>query len=311
MYKEYIQILPSADAETAPPLVTCTETFSGLMLPPPSTRADDDAASAPIAGPAPSAAAAAEPAAVTAPDLSPEPALAEALRTRAPSDGRIALIAATLALALSTGALTWTLSRPLPAEPHGDVAALTAEVADLKTRLAASDAQLRAGSARLQELAERLERTDRTQSEAATAATASVAGLAAQLASMEAGLDNRVKVATEAAIAATLPSPADITASIAARPSPEPTRPPVQPAPPPTAIPAAATPAPPKPSVARGWVLRDVAHGVALVENRHGFFEVAVGTPLPGLGRVEAIERRDGRMVVVTSRGLILSAQRQ
>jgi hypothetical protein len=311
MYKEYIQILPSADAETAPPLVTCTETFSGLMLPPPSPRADGTAADEPAVGLASCPAAAAEPAAKSAPDLSPEPALAEALHTRVPSDGRIALIAATLALALSTGALTWTLIRPLPAEPQGGGAALTAEVADLKTRLAASDAQVRAGSARLQELAERLERADRAQSEAATAATASIAGLAAQLAAVEAGLDKRVKVATEAAIAATLPSPADITASIATRPSPEPTRAPVQPAPPPTVMPAAAPPAPPKPSIARGWVLRDVAHGVALVENRQGFFEVAVGTPLPGLGRVEAIERRDGRMVVVTSRGLILSAQRQ
>jgi hypothetical protein len=302
MYKEYIQILPSADAETAPPLVTCTETFSGLALPAPSLPAEDtrQPAAAPAARP--------DTLAVEAPATAlplDDGLLAAAARPRAPSDGRIALIAATLALALSTGALTWTLTRAVPAPPTdaGVAAALTVEIAGLKGRLAAADEQVRAGSARIQELAERLDRSEQAQGEAG----ASVARLAAQLASFEQGLDARVKAATEAAIAAAIPSPADITASIAARPGAEPVRQrPVQPAPA-----AAAAPPAPKPNIAQGWVLRDVAHGVALVENRRGFFEVAVGTPVPGLGRVEAIERREGRMVVVTSRGLILPPARQ
>lgn len=78
----------------------------------------------------------------------------------------------------------------------------------------------------------------------------------------------------------------------------------------------AAAPAPaaaPKPEVARlptvdGWVLRDVADGAAVIESRRGgIYEVYAGDPVPGLGRVDAIRRQDGRWVVVTSRGLIVS----
>jgi hypothetical protein len=71
------------------------------------------------------------------------------------------------------------------------------------------------------------------------------------------------------------------------------------------------TPAP-KPEIARlptveGWSLRDVANGGALIEGRQGIFEVYAGDPVPGLGRVDAIRRQDGRWVVVTSKGLIVA----
>jgi hypothetical protein len=36
-------------------------------------------------------------------------------------------------------------------------------------------------------------------------------------------------------------------------------------------------------------------------------FEVYPGDPLPGVGRVNAIRRQDGRWVVVTDRGLIVA----
>jgi hypothetical protein len=77
--------------------------------------------------------------------------------------------------------------------------------------------------------------------------------------------------------------------------------------------PRAATPvAAPKVDVARlptveGWVLRDIANGSALIEGRRGMFEVYAGDPVPGLGRVEAIRRQDGRWVVVTTKGLIVA----
>jgi outer membrane murein-binding lipoprotein Lpp len=75
---------------------------------------------------------------------------------------------------------------------------------------------------------------------------------------------------------------------------------------------AAPTPAAPKVEVARmptvdGWTLRDVANGGALIEGRQGIFEVYAGDPVPGLGRVDAIRRQDGRWVVVTSKGLIVA----
>ena len=68
----------------------------------------------------------------------------------------------------------------------------------------------------------------------------------------------------------------------------------------------------PKPEIARlptveGWVLRDVGNGSALIESRRGMFEVYAGDPIPGLGRIDAIRKQDGRWVVVTSKGLIVA----
>jgi hypothetical protein len=83
-------------------------------------------------------------------------------------------------------------------------------------------------------------------------------------------------------------------------------------APPATSVPAATPAVPPQPEVARlptveGWVLRDVSHGGALIEGRRGLYEVFAGDPVPGLGKVDAIRRQDGRWVVVTSKGLIVA----
>jgi hypothetical protein len=57
----------------------------------------------------------------------------------------------------------------------------------------------------------------------------------------------------------------------------------------------------------QGWVLRDVYDGIALVEGHGGYREVAVGEAIPGVGRVEAIERHGRHWVVVTSQGVIAS----
>jgi hypothetical protein len=57
------------------------------------------------------------------------------------------------------------------------------------------------------------------------------------------------------------------------------------------------------------YVVRRVFDGVALVEGRRGIIEVEPGMSLPGAGRVEEIRRQDGRWVVVTNKGLILSAR--
>jgi hypothetical protein len=68
----------------------------------------------------------------------------------------------------------------------------------------------------------------------------------------------------------------------------------------------------PKPEVARlpmveGWRIIDIAGGGATIEGRAGIFEVYAGDPVPGLGRVDAIRKQDGRWTVVTSRGLIVA----
>jgi len=59
--------------------------------------------------------------------------------------------------------------------------------------------------------------------------------------------------------------------------------------------------------VLEGWSLRDVSRGGAVIEGKHGFYEVYAGDPVPGLGRVDAIRKQDGRWVVVTTKGLIVS----
>jgi hypothetical protein len=55
------------------------------------------------------------------------------------------------------------------------------------------------------------------------------------------------------------------------------------------------------------WVLQDVSRGGALIEGRQGVYEVYAGDVVPGLGRIDAVRRQDGRWVVVTSRGLIVA----
>ena len=63
--------------------------------------------------------------------------------------------------------------------------------------------------------------------------------------------------------------------------------------------------APGKPGALEGWVLRDVHRGTAFIEGRAGMMEVEQGDLVPGLGRIDAIRKQDGRWVVVTSRGTI------
>jgi hypothetical protein len=86
------------------------------------------------------------------------------------------------------------------------------------------------------------------------------------------------------------------------------------PAPPPApAAPEAAAreEAPPAPKTVKnepvdGWVLREVYNGAALVESRNRrLYEVMPGGILPGVGKVEAIERRGTRWVVLTDKGFI------
>src|SRR6516162_9804184 len=64
-----------------------------------------------------------------------------------------------------------------------------------------------------------------------------------------------------------------------------------------------------KPAAVEGWVVRDVYRGTALIEGRMGVIEVDQGDVVPGLGRVDAIRKQDGRWVVVTPKGLIMPAR--
>src|SRR5262249_3893127 len=62
--------------------------------------------------------------------------------------------------------------------------------------------------------------------------------------------------------------------------------------------------------VVEGWSLRKVyGSDSALVEGRYGIVEIEPGDLVPGLGRIQEIRRQDGRWVVVTSRGLVVSSR--
>jgi hypothetical protein len=55
----------------------------------------------------------------------------------------------------------------------------------------------------------------------------------------------------------------------------------------------------------RGWIVREVHGGMAVVEGPNGFRQIGPGDLLPGAGRVERIERRGRDWAVVTNQGYI------
>src|SRR6202142_401349 len=71
---------------------------------------------------------------------------------------------------------------------------------------------------------------------------------------------------------------------------------------------AAVEPLPPaRPSVVAGWIIRDIRNGYVYVENHGELYQVVLGAPLPGLGPVQSVKRQDGRWVVLTPKGIIVS----
>jgi hypothetical protein len=215
---------------------------------------------------------------------------------------RFAAMAAVVALATVAGALGGALATaglghmtavsPAAANSstlEASVARIDADIAALK---ASVEHTSKVGTGQFNKTSDRLDKVEKAQAEPA-----------AKLA--------RLSEAVEKLRAASVAAPVTVAAPVAAKDVTGSVAPPA------TAV-AAATPAtpapvaPPKPEVARlptveGWVLRDVGKGTALIESRRGMFEVYAGDPIPGLGRVDAIRKQDGRWVVVTSKGLIVA----
>jgi hypothetical protein len=216
---------------------------------------------------------------------------------------RFGAMAAVVALATVAGALGGALATAGVGKLiGGDAAQVSVKDTVLETsvaRLDAEIAELKAGlehhskttTGQINKASDRLDRVEKAQAEPA-----------AKLARLSEAVDKLRASQATAAVASTSAKEKDATGSI-----------PQQAA----ALPAAAAaqapvPAAPKTEVARlptvdGWVLRDVARGGALIESRRGMYEVYAGDPVPGLGRVDAIRKQDGRWVVVTSKGLIVA----
>ena len=231
---------------------------------------------------------------------------AKAAPAEAPSGKRrIGAMAAVVALATVAGALGGALATAgFGKLMAGDTAqestqastkdsALEASVARIDAEIVALKAGLEHNSktttGQFNKASDRLDKVEKAQAEPA-----------AKLAKLSETVDKLRAAQASTTTAAAAPAPAkEVTGSV-----------PQQVAAAPAAPPASA--APPKPEVARlptveGWVLRDVANGSALIESRRGMYEVYAGDPIPGLGRVDAIRKQDGRWVVVTSKGLIVA----
>ena len=59
--------------------------------------------------------------------------------------------------------------------------------------------------------------------------------------------------------------------------------------------------------VVASWTIHDIRRGYVFVENRGEVYQAQLGAPLPGLGPVQSIKRQDGRWIVLTPRGIIVS----
>lgn len=58
-----------------------------------------------------------------------------------------------------------------------------------------------------------------------------------------------------------------------------------------------------------GFRLMHVANGRAMIEDRTGMYLVRVGSILPDQSRLAAIEQKDGKWVIVTSRGEVFNTE--
>jgi hypothetical protein len=220
---------------------------------------------------------------------------------------RFAAMAAMLVLAVIAGAAGGAFAtigmshRAETASATAPNTALEASVARIDADIMALKAGLeqttKAGLAQFNKTSDRLERIEKAQAEP----NAKLAKLSEAVDKMRAAPPAQAAPTTVATAA-----PKEVTGTVTAPAG-------AQPLPMPQASPtAAATGTTPKTEVGRlptvdNWVLRDVSHGSALIEGRTGLYEVFAGDPVPGLGRVEAIRKQDGRWVVVTPKGLIVA----
>ena len=200
---------------------------------------------------------------------------------------RFAMVAVALAGAAAIGSFIgslsatgvehfWPVAATNPA-PVRTVSATKTEPADAPALKANLDAATRGTNNQLAKLAERLDRLERAQAEPA-----------ARLARVAEALD-RLEKKNAAATASAAAAP-ETTGSIG------------------SAGPSAAE-AKSSEKVLPDWIVREARGGRALVENRYGgMFDIATGSVLPGLGRVESVKRQDGQWVVVTAHGVIYSA---
>ena len=185
---------------------------------------------------------------------------------------------------LTAAPTTKTPAAPMMSE---ETRALKQTIARLETQITALktsvDASTRRANAQRNQINERHEHTTRSQTE-----------MQARLTKMGETVDRLEKRVSAVAASETTGSVAPRYAAAAAA---------IQP-PPAEAKPVAQRP------IIRGWVIRSVFGGRAIVASRRGNFEAAPGLFVPGLGQVEAVTRQGDRWVVIAEKGIIRSMLR-
>lgn len=208
----------------------------------------------------------------------------------------VAGIAGAVGTAMATAGVAYFTSKPDPAIAANHARALDESMTRIESDLAALrsnvDRVAKANASQAGKTADRLDRIEKAQADPA-----------AKLSKLTDTVEKlRVAAVTPPPAPAPVATPAPAPAPVASAPAKDVTG----------SIPAKEAAPAPKPEIARlpvveEWVLLEAANGGATIEGRRGIFEVFAGDPVPGLGRVDAIRRQDGRWVVVTSKGLIVA----
>ena len=230
---------------------------------------------------------------------------AKADADHAPAKRRFGAMAAVVALAIIAGAAGGAFATmgmvhtadavataPVSGALEAAIARIDTEVQQLKSGL---DHTSKVALTQFVKTTERLDKIEKAQTEP----SAKLAKLSEAVEKLRAAPAPAPVIAAAAPVTVTPAAPKEVTGSVT---------------PPAVAAPAAAPATPPKPEVGRlptveGWTLADVGYGGALIRNRRGTFEVYAGDRIPGLGRIDAIRKQDGRWVVVTDKGLIAARQ--
>ena len=212
----------------------------------------------------------------------------------------LATVAGALGGALATAGLGHlTASDTAAVRNVGLEASVTRLDADILALKASVEQNAKTGISQFNKSSDRLDKMEKAQAEPA----AKLAKLSEAVEKLRAALPVAVAAAAPATAAAPVAAPAAATREVTGSVAPPAT---------PAAAPTPPTVASAKPEVGHlptveGWILRDVGNGGALIESRRGMFEVYAGDAIPGLGRVDAVRRQDGRWVVITTKGLIVA----
>ncbi|HET9718020.1 MAG TPA: hypothetical protein VFP60_17730 [Pseudolabrys sp.] len=144
-------------------------------------------------------------------------------------------------------------------------------------------------------------------SEMTKAAQESVARLEKEIARLKTSLD-AVKKSTHDELVKLTERVVHDNGDVTGATKPQPVSPAAQRAPLPVPRPAAPLfQSPARSRIVSDWFIRGTRDGYVYVEGHGDIYQVVPGAPLPGLGPVEQIKRQDGRWMVVTSKGIIVS----